>query len=166
MRCGTARAILWAAYGLRTELDVHPLLAQWLAVEVVSLRLVDKRFYHLDTCLAPLEGGHLMYYEGAFDAASISVIESRVPAEQRIAVSERDALHFACNAVSAGPEVLLNFATPELRARLEAAGYSVHETRLGEFIKSGGAAKCLALRLVQPRAEDARRRPPARCSGA
>ena len=69
-----------------------------------------------------------MYYEGAFDAASISVIESRVPPEQRIAVSERDALHFACNAVSAGPEVLLNFATPELRARLEAAGYSVHET--------------------------------------
>ena len=50
-------------------------------------------------------------------------------------MSERDALHFACNAVSAGPEVLLNFATPELRARLEAAGYSVHETRLGEFIK-------------------------------
>jgi lysine-ketoglutarate reductase/saccharopine dehydrogenase-like protein (TIGR00300 family) len=154
-----ARGILWAAYGLRTELDVHPLLAEWLAVEVVSLRLVDKRFYHLDTCLAPLEGGHLMYYEGAFDAASISAIESRVPAEQRIAVSERDALHFACNAVSAGPEVLLNFATPELRARLEAAGYSVNETPLGEFIKSGGAAKCLALRLVQPRAEDARRRP-------
>ena len=154
-----ARAILWAAYGLRTELDVHPLLAQWLTVEVVSLRLVDKRFYHLDTCLAPLEGGHLMYYEGAFDAASISVIESRVPAEQRIAVSERDALHFACNAVSAGPEVLLNFATPELRARLQAAGYSVNETPLGEFIKSGGAAKCLALRLVRPRAEDARRRP-------
>ncbi len=154
-----ARAILWAAYGLRTELDVHPLLAQWLTVEVVSLRLVDKRFYHLDTCLAPLEGGHLMYYEGAFDAASISEIESRVPAEQRIAVSERDALHFACNAVSAGPEVLLNFATPELRARLQAAGYSVNETPLGEFIKSGGAAKCLALRLVRPRAEDARRRP-------
>ena len=154
-----ARAILWAAYGLRTELDVHPLLAQWLAVEVVSLRLVDIRFYHLDTCLAPLEGGHLMYYEGAFDAASISVIESRVPAEQRIAVSERDALHFACNAVNAGSEVLLNFATPELRARLEAAGYSVNETPLDEFIKSGGAAKCLALRLVQPRAEDSRRRP-------
>jgi lysine-ketoglutarate reductase/saccharopine dehydrogenase-like protein (TIGR00300 family) len=154
-----ARGILWAAYGPRTELDVHPLLAQWLAVEVVSLRLVDKRFYHLDTCLAPLEGGHLMYYEGAFDAASIRVIESRVPPELRIAVSERDALHFACNAVCAGTEVLLNAATPELHARLEAAGYSVHETRLGEFIKSGGAAKCLALRLAQPRAEDARRRP-------
>jgi N-dimethylarginine dimethylaminohydrolase len=48
---------LWAGYGSRTELDAHPLLAQWLEVEVVSLRLIDPRFYHLDTCLCPLEGG-------------------------------------------------------------------------------------------------------------
>jgi N-dimethylarginine dimethylaminohydrolase len=59
---------LWAAYGLRTELDAHPLLTQWLDIEVVSPRLIDQRFYHLDTCLCPLENGWLLYYPGAFDA--------------------------------------------------------------------------------------------------
>ncbi|MEL6385322.1 MAG: fused N-dimethylarginine dimethylaminohydrolase/saccharopine dehydrogenase domain-containing protein, partial [Cyanobacteria bacterium J06626_18] len=38
---------LWAGYGFRSELDSHPYLAQWLDVEVLSLRLIDRRFYHL-----------------------------------------------------------------------------------------------------------------------
>ena len=45
---------LWAGYGFRSELDSHAYLAQWLDVEVLSLRLVDRRFYHLDTCFCPL----------------------------------------------------------------------------------------------------------------
>jgi len=51
---------LWAAYGFRSELDAHPLLAHWLGLEVISLRLTDPRFYHLDTCFCPLEGGFLL----------------------------------------------------------------------------------------------------------
>lgn len=47
---------LWAGYGFRSELDSHPLLAKWLDIEVLSLRLMDERFYHLDTCFCPLSG--------------------------------------------------------------------------------------------------------------
>ncbi|MEW6755838.1 MAG: TIGR00300 family protein [Candidatus Latescibacterota bacterium] len=153
-----ARGCLWAGYGLRTELEVHPLLAEWLGVEVVSLRLVDQRFYHLDTCLAPLEGGRLLYYPRAFDARSVQVIEERVPAEQRLVVGEADALSFACNAVNVGRTVIVNRASADLRRRLEAAGYRVVQTQLTEFVKAGGAAKCLALRLEQPALEPAARR--------
>src|SRR5438132_5194566 len=65
-----ARPLLWAGYGLRTELDAHTILAALLGIEVVSLRLIDKRFYHLDTCLCPLEGGYILYYPAAFDTRS------------------------------------------------------------------------------------------------
>jgi N-dimethylarginine dimethylaminohydrolase len=87
---------------MRTELEAHPRLAAALRVEVLSVRLVDPRFYHLDTCFCPLENGTLLYYPPAFDAYSNRLIESRVPAAQRIAVSDADAMHFACNAVDLG----------------------------------------------------------------
>ncbi len=61
---------LWAGYGFRSELDSHPYLAKWLDVEVLSLRLVDRRFYHLDTCFCPLTDGYLLYYPAAFDTYS------------------------------------------------------------------------------------------------
>jgi len=141
---------LWAGYGFRSELDSHPCLARWLETEVLSLRLVDRRFYHLDTCFCPLEDGWLLYYPPAFDAFSKRLIEMRVPAEKRIAVGEADAVNFACNAVNVDRTVIMNKATPELRGRLESAGFSLVETPLTEFLKGGGAAKCLTLRLTEP----------------
>jgi len=97
---------LWAGYGFRSELDSHPYLADWLDVEVLSLRLVDSRFYHLDTCFCPLTDGYVMYYPPAFDAYSNRLIEMRVPAEKRIVVSEIDAINFACNTVNVDHVVL------------------------------------------------------------
>lgn len=146
-----AGACLWAAYGFRSELDSHPYLARWLNLEVISLRLINPRFYHLDTCFCPLEGGWLLYYPQALDAYSNRVIEQRVPAAKRIPVSEADAVRFACNAVNVGRRIVLNQVSAELRNRLEAAGFDVWETPLSEFIKSGGAAKCLTLRLTERR---------------
>ncbi len=141
---------LWAGYGFRSELDSHPYLARWLDLEVISLRLIDPRFYHLDTCFCPLEGGWLLYYPQAFDAYSNRLIEQRIPEQKRIAVAEVDAVGFACNAVNVGKHLVLNQASPELRSRLEAAGFEVRETPLNEFLKSGGGAKCLTLRLTEP----------------
>ncbi len=141
---------LWAAYGFRSELDSHPHLARWLECEVLSLRLIDPRFYHLDTCLCPLEGGYLLYYPPAFDARSNRLIEQRVPAEKRIAVNEADAARFACNAINLGRRIIFNEAGGDLKTRLEGLGFSVCETPLSEFIKAGGAAKCLTLRLTEP----------------
>lgn len=141
---------LWAGYGLRTELDSHPLLAQWLNVEVLSLRLVDQRFYHLDTCLCPLEGGWLLYFPGAFDAYSNQLIEQRVPPEKRLAVSESDAVSFVCNAVNIGQRLIIDHASQFLKSTLHAAGFQVIETPLEEFRKAGGSAKCLTLRLTEP----------------
>jgi lysine-ketoglutarate reductase/saccharopine dehydrogenase-like protein (TIGR00300 family) len=142
------RGLLWAGYGMRTDLGVHPGLAEALDLRVVSLRLADERFYHLDTCLCPLDGGYLVYYPRAFDADSILQIEQLAPAEKRIAVSGDDAAAFACNMINIGGHVILNSASAELKERLGQAGFTVIETPLDEFMKSGGSAKCLVLLLA------------------
>jgi len=140
---------LWAGHGLRTREDSHRHLTDLWNLEVVSLRLVDPRFYHLDTCFCPLSSGDVMYYPAAFDLESKRRIELRFPAAKRIPVSEADALRFACNAVNVGRTILLNKISPELNAELRLRGYHVIEVELTEFLKAGGAAKCLVLRLSE-----------------
>lgn len=141
---------LWAGYGFRSELDSHPYLAKWLDIEVVSLRLMDERFYHLDTCFCPLSGGYLLYYPPAFDSYSNRLIEMRVPPEKRIAIEEADAANFACNAVNIDSVVVMNKVSDDLKKRLTEVGFEVVETPLTEFLKAGGAAKCLTLRVTEP----------------
>jgi lysine-ketoglutarate reductase/saccharopine dehydrogenase-like protein (TIGR00300 family) len=141
---------LWAGYGFRSELDSHPYLAKWLDLEVLSLRLMDERFYHLDTCFCPLTHGYLLYYPPAFDAYSNRLIEMRVPGEKRIPIAEADAVNFACNAVNIDDVIILNQASAELKQHLTQVGFQVLETPLTEFLKAGGAAKCLTLRTTEP----------------
>jgi lysine-ketoglutarate reductase/saccharopine dehydrogenase-like protein (TIGR00300 family) len=142
---------LWAGYGFRSELDSHPYLAKWLDVEVLSLRLVDRRFYHLDTCFCPLTDGYLLYYPAAFDTYSNRMIELRVPAEKRIPIDEVDAVNFACNSVNVNRVVVMNKASDGLKQILGDRSFTVVETPLTEFLKAGGAAKCLTLRMTEPR---------------
>lgn len=146
-----ARRCLWVAYGKRTRAAASVLLHEALAVETVPLRLVDPRFYHLDTCFCPLDDGWLLWYPPAFDDAARSEVERRVPADKRIAVCDEDARGFACNAVCVAGNVLLNRASPPLRRALRLAGYRVIQLPLREFMKAGGAAKCLTLRLDESR---------------
>jgi lysine-ketoglutarate reductase/saccharopine dehydrogenase-like protein (TIGR00300 family) len=143
--------VLWAGYGFRSELDAHPYLAKWLDVEVLSLRLVDQRFYHLDTCFCPLTDGYLLYYPAAFDTYSNRLIELRVPEALRIAIDEVDAMNFACNTVNIDRVVVMNHASDGLKQRLADRGFTVVETPLTEFLKAGGAAKCLTLKVTEPR---------------
>lgn len=140
---------LWAGHGPRTRANSHRQLTDLWKIEVVSVRLVDPRFYHLDTCFCPLANGELLYYPAAFDSASRQRIEERYSLAKRIPVSEPDALRFACNAINAGKTILLNQVSDELLARLQSLGYTVIQVELSEFLKAGGAAKCLALRLSE-----------------
>jgi N-dimethylarginine dimethylaminohydrolase len=73
-----------------------------------------------------------------------------VPAEKRIVVDTEDAGNFACNAVNVGEEIFAHKASGALKSRIQERGFKLHETDLSEFLKSGGSAKCLTLRLTEP----------------
>ncbi|MEA5445218.1 dimethylarginine dimethylaminohydrolase family protein [Gammaproteobacteria bacterium AB-CW1] len=143
---------LWAGSGFRTDREAHEFVADFLGVDVLSLTLVDERFYHIDTCFCPLAGGWLLYYPQAYDVASNELIESRVPAERRIRVTEEEAAEFSCNAINIGENVIMHDCSDRLRSELERAGFTVHTTSLSEFLKAGGSAKCLSLKLDEPEA--------------
>jgi N-dimethylarginine dimethylaminohydrolase len=138
---------LWAGYGPRSVYSSHHYLSDAWKIEVASLHLIDPRFYHLDTCFAPLDDGSIMYYPQAFDEASVTKIEDYYPADKRIIVTEADALRFACNVINVNRTVILNKVSRELRGQLKSKGFRVVELALSEFLKAGGAAKCLVMRL-------------------
>ncbi len=141
---------LWTGYGFRTEIEAHAHIQSFFDREVVSIKLTDSRFYHIDTCLCPLTDGYLLYHPPAFDYDSRLAIEKRVPSHKRIVVDTADAGDFACNAVNIGDHVFVNKASDPLKARLMRVGFKVRELRLSEFLKAGGSAKCLTLKLTEP----------------
>lgn len=140
--CGEA---LFAGYRFRSTALAHQWVGERLGVEVLPMELVDPRFYHLDTCFCPLAEGEAIYYPGAFDDYGREVLKQNI--EHLIEVSAEEAVSFSCNAVVVGRTVVLNDGAPKLARALQWRGYEVRPLALTEFIKSGGSAKCLTLRL-------------------
>ena len=141
------RSLIWCGYGWRSSEHAPKHLEKIFDRRAVGLKLVDPRFYHLDTCFCPLTGGWLMYYPPAFDRLSQEMIAALAPNEKRIEVGEMDALSFACNAVEVEGNIFMNNCSADLGSRLSAEGFAPIVTPLSEFMKAGGAAKCLTLEL-------------------
>ena len=136
---------LFCGYHFRSEIRSHTLVAERLGRRVLSLQLTDPRFYHLDTCFCPLSRGEVIYYPSAFDEYGRKVIEANVA--DPIVVNDEDAQRFGCNAICVGDHVVVSAGCSRLISDLTGRGYTVHSVNLSEYLKSGGAAKCLTLRL-------------------
>jgi N-dimethylarginine dimethylaminohydrolase len=136
---------VFAGYGFRTDIAAHDELRARMHVNVVSLRLVDPRFYHLDTALSALRDDNVAYFPGAFDAASRHELERRFP--HAIKVDGRDAEAFGCNAMSDGHHVIVSAQASGFVAQLKAAGYEPVPLDTSELRKAGGSVKCCTLEL-------------------
>jgi N-dimethylarginine dimethylaminohydrolase len=136
---------LFAGYLIRSDAGGLQWLARDLGCRVIPLQLVSDYFYHLDTCFCPLSPTEAIYFPGAFDEYGLKALRQHVPT--LIEVHPDEAARFACNAVVVGKHVVLNTGCQRLEQQLGELGYTPHATELGEFIKAGGSAKCLTLRL-------------------
>lgn len=134
-----------AATGFRTEPAAHAELASFFDRPVTGLRLVDPRFYHLDTALAVLGPGQIMYFPAAFDAASRRLLSEHYP--DAILATEADAEVFGLNAFSDGRHVLLPEQATGLAGQLRSRGYQPICLDLTELLKAGGSIKCCILEL-------------------
>ena len=139
--------VLFCGYRFRSDVRAHQLIGDILNCLVVSVELVEDRFYHLDTCFCPLPGGDAIWYPAAFDNYAQRAI--RAHTRQLIEVAPDEAVHFACNAVVLGQEIILPAGCPKLCAALVERGYRPHALPMTEFLKVGGACKCLVLFLPQ-----------------
>jgi N-dimethylarginine dimethylaminohydrolase len=145
----STRNLFWMGYGPRSDVAARHAVEETFGVGAVALELCDARFYHLDTALCPLPNGEVIYVPGAFTAAGRGAIGERVGKDQRIEIGEQDACALAANAVCLGDTLIIAACSEELRARLAERGYRVVVTPLDSFLRSGGAAFCLTLRLDQ-----------------
>lgn len=137
---------LIGGYGFRSdELGVRT-AAEMIEKEPVLLKLIDEQYYHLDTCFCPARDDLILFHPRAFDYESRKKIDN-LPAEL-IDVSSYDARRFVCNAVPIyknGWRLITTPMSKKLKTRLEKRGIEIIETNLSEFLKSGGAARCLTL---------------------
>jgi N-dimethylarginine dimethylaminohydrolase len=136
---------LIAGYRIRSDVRSQQLVGEMTNSRVVPLELIDGHYYHLDTCFCPLAPGVAIWYPGAFDDYGRRALTELVP--DLIPVAQEEAHSFACNAVVIGQHVVTNAGSPQLHRDLKARGYTPIETPLSEFVKAGGSAKCLTLRL-------------------
>ncbi|MEM9186778.1 MAG: arginine deiminase-related protein [Planctomycetota bacterium] len=136
---------LFAGYRMRSDAGGAQQIGALLGVRVLPLELVSSRYYHLDTCFCPLSPSEAVYYPGAFDDYGRRVLAEYVP--HLIPVESNEAEAFACNAVVVGHRVFTNTGCPRLHEALASRSYEPTATPLSEFVKAGGSAKCLSLRL-------------------
>jgi N-dimethylarginine dimethylaminohydrolase len=141
------RDLFWLGYGPRSDAAASTVVEDTFGCEVLALELADQRFYHMDTALSPLPGGEVMYLPEAFTAAGRGVIRDRVPRHQRIVLGTEDACRLAANTVCLGRRLVMSDCSEHLRGELTERGYEVVATPLPSFLRSGGSAFCLTLRL-------------------
>lgn len=136
---------LFGGYIIRSDAAAMQWISREIGCRVIPLQLIDTRYYHLDTCFCPLDRSTAIVYLPAFDGYARQALREHVGT--LIEVDEDEAARFACNAVVLQEHVVMNSGCPKLEAALKEKGYVPHPTPLDEFIKAGGSAKCLTLRL-------------------
>jgi N-dimethylarginine dimethylaminohydrolase len=148
---------LIAGYRMRSDATSQQRLGEMLGCRVIPLELTDPYYYHLDTCFCPLAPGIALYYPGAFDEYGRKVLPELI--DDLVEIRREEAECFAANAVVVDRTVITNHGCPQLHRDLRARGFQPVETPLGEFVKGGGSAKCLTLRLDGEEAADWKRSP-------
>ncbi|ERG64313.1 hypothetical protein L332_07580 [Agrococcus pavilionensis RW1] len=134
-----------AGHGFRTTLESHDELRRIFDREVVSLRLVDPSFYHLDTAVAILDESNIAYLPKAFDDASRAELERRYP--DAILVDDQDASVLGLNSFGDGRTMLIAERATGFERQLRERGYETVGLDLSELLLGGGGIKCCTLEL-------------------
>lgn len=137
--------LLFVGYGFRSEKRYFETAPYFDQDKLIYCELIDPYFYHLDTCFCPLNESLALWYPPAFSVESQERMKNNI---ELIAVTEPEAKQFACNAVVINKHVVLPTGTPILCDILTKHGYTPHPLPMQEYIKAGGACKCLTLTLA------------------
>ncbi|HEU5128636.1 MAG TPA: amidinotransferase [Glycomyces sp.] len=139
------RGLILAGWGFRTDARAHAEAADVFGRQVVSLRLVDPSYYHLDTALAPLDDERIAYYPEAFAPGSRLLLERLFP--DAVIADAEDAAAFGLNFVSDGTHVVVNAEATGMARKVRDAGYEPVPVDLSELKKGGGSVKCCTAEL-------------------
>ncbi|MEK7859288.1 MAG: arginine deiminase-related protein [Elusimicrobiota bacterium] len=141
------KRLIWGGHGFRSEPEAYEEVVDVFEAPVILLKLVNERFYHLDTCFCPLTPESVLIYPSAFDAESLELILKIFPVV--VTASEPEAVRqMACNAaVIDSTTAVIHRGSASVKRHMEALGLKVLEVDTSEFIKSGGSVYCLKMFL-------------------
>ena len=139
--------IHWFGHGFRSDRKVKNTFPFTEFHNSKHLEMVDPRFYHLDTCFMPLKnGGGVLWFPEAFSKESQERIRKNINRKRSIEVTEQEALTFCCNSVVIKNNIFMP-RSKTVAGKLEELGFYVRQFDMSEFMKSGGACKCLVMFL-------------------
>jgi N-dimethylarginine dimethylaminohydrolase len=138
-------SMILAGTGFRTDPQAHFEVAALTGMPVISLELVDPRFYHLDTALTVLDDTTIAYYPPAFTDRARAQLQLLFP--DAIEVSSTDAYVLGLNAVSDGKHVVHPAQATGFAEQLYHAGFHPIGVDLSELLKGGGSVKCCTLEV-------------------
>jgi N-dimethylarginine dimethylaminohydrolase len=136
---------IFAGHGFRTDAAAADEVHALFGMPVIPLRLVDPRFYHLDTALCVLDSDTAAYYPPAFDDAGRATLAGHFA--ELIEAKDEDAEVLGLNAVSDGRHVVLPEQATGLAVQLASKGFEPVGVDMSEFLKAGGGPKCCTLEL-------------------
>jgi len=134
-----------AGTGFRTSHAAHARAQEVFGRPVITLQLVDPRYYHLDTALCVLDANRVAYLPEAFSPGSQAVLHRLFP--DAVIASPADARVLGLNAVSDGLRVVLPVQATGLAQALRERGYETIGIDLSELRKAGGGPKCCTLEV-------------------
>ncbi len=134
-----------SGYRYRSDAAAHLALSRLLGAEFRPLELVDPRLYHLDLSLCPLDERTALVAPAAWDVYGRRMVEAVVA--DPIVLEPEEALAFCANSVVVGNIVVMPGCPPRVGRELEGRGFDVVVSPVDEFLKAGGACRCLTLAL-------------------
>lgn len=138
------RALLLGGVGPRSTTAAYDRIQAWMDLPVVVLELTDPRFYHLDTCLSPIDGRCAVFFPGAFTEQGVELIRAIYP--DAIEVQEAEAVNMVCNGhCPDGQHFLVHPGSPSAEAAIEDRGLEIVNIDTSEYLKSGGSVFCMKL---------------------
>jgi N-dimethylarginine dimethylaminohydrolase len=137
--------VLISGYRMRSDAPSHAAVARIARAQVRAVELVDPRLYHLDLVFCPLDSKRAIVAPLGLDDHGMRVINELIP--EPVTLSDDEALTFCANSVVVDRTIIMPSCSDRLRAEIEAAGFTIVVIEVTEFLKAGGACRCLTLAL-------------------
>jgi N-dimethylarginine dimethylaminohydrolase len=139
------REIIFGGYGYRTNENVYDFLREVTNYEVVKVRLMNKYFYHLDTCFSLLNAHTAMICRDAFSDEDFKKITNYFSDIIEVNADENKR-GFACNChCPDGENIIIDKRAEFTKTILERNEFNVITVDTSEFMKSGGSVFCMKM---------------------
>lgn len=146
IKCGKN---IFFGYGFRSSLKAIKKIDKILKKEnkglkIIPIKLINNKFYHLDTCFCPLDESKAIFYPEAISQKSIKKLKKHF---ELFPVPAKEAENFICNSVVNKKNIIFQANNPKTSALFKKLKFKTHPLDVGEFIKAGGSCRCLSTPL-------------------